>query len=113
MTASPPPAQRFSPHTSGLSTLITPSSTPSYTFHWICPLPSCHTCPTRSRPATLAPEGQFDNYDDMQQLEHEYEHEEMGNFTTLPPMLIFGLMRFYRFRDVGVPHGVSGAADVC
>ncbi|EAT83044.1 hypothetical protein SNOG_09779 [Parastagonospora nodorum SN15] len=91
MTPSLSPAQTFSSHTSGSTTLISPSpcssSSPTYTFHWICPVPSCHTCPTRSRPATLAPEGQFDNYDDMQQLAHE-------------------------LRDVDVQHGVSGAAGV-
>ncbi|KAH5235543.1 hypothetical protein HBI62_004880 [Parastagonospora nodorum] len=85
MTPSLSPAQTFSSHTSGSTTLISPSpcssSSPTYTFHWICPVPSCHTCPTRSRPATLAPEGQFDNYEDMQQLAHEYEHEEMGSVT--------------------------------
>lgn len=111
MTPCPPPTQPFSPHTSGSSTLITPC-TPAYTFHWICPRPSCHTCPTRSRPAALAPGGQYDHYEDMLQLEHEYEHEEMGKLI-FPWIWSFGLTGFDRLGDVGVPHGMSGAASLC
>jgi hypothetical protein len=83
MPQSPSPARTFSPLThsrnsAASTTLTTPAPSPTYTFHWICPRSSCHTCPTRSVPFATAPPRQFEDYEDQQQLHLEYEYEEIG-----------------------------------
>jgi hypothetical protein len=92
MPQSPTPARTFpalthSRNSAASTTLTTPASSPTYTFHWICPRKFCHTCPTRSVPFAPAPPRQFEDYEDQQQLDLEYEHEEIGEFIFMLCML--------------------------
>jgi hypothetical protein len=67
-----PPPQRT------LTTTTPDPPHPSYTFYWICPRPSCHTCSPAPRPIQPLSSTYFNDYQDMQQLAQDWEVEEIG-----------------------------------
>jgi hypothetical protein len=80
MIRTPSPSSTTLTNNSAASTTPTsPPPEPTYTFHWICPRPSCHTCPTpHLQSSSRLPEDYFNTYDDMQQLANEWDMEEIG-----------------------------------
>lgn len=84
-SSSTPPNKTTMPHTSSpATTSITSTSImgPVFTFRWICPNASCHTCPARTMKYQPSWEGlhaeYFDDYGDMKQLALEVEMEELS-----------------------------------
>jgi hypothetical protein len=54
------------------------TSTTPYTFHWICPRPTCHTCLPRPQHTQPLKPSYFDDYEESEEYELELEREEIG-----------------------------------
>jgi len=89
------PRDSTSSHTSTTTTTPPPPHT-TYTFHWICPRPSCHTCTPLPRATHPLPATYFLEYEDADQAQIERELEMIGLYSFSLASRYFGLLTWYR-----------------